>query len=82
VTLSNINIGIKFAKDFANDTREVFKDTRLKAKLSGKMLAHFLSAENSIFKGQSVSLVGFSLGTQVIKSTLNRLAKLGKTDLI
>jgi hypothetical protein len=51
VTLSNINISIKFAKDFANDTRDVFKSTRIKAKLTGKMLAHFLASESSVFRG-------------------------------
>jgi type IV secretory pathway VirJ component len=47
------------------------------------MLAHFLaSSKNDLFNAKSISLIGYSLGTQVIKSCINRLSKLEKTDLI
>lgn len=49
------------------------------------MLAHFLASQegdNAIFNAKSISLMGYSLGSQVMKSTLNRLAKLNRTDLI
>ncbi len=34
------------------------------------------------FTNQTVSLLGFSLGTQVIKSCMKTLAKLGASDII
>ena len=49
--------------------------------MSGKLLAHFLM-RNESFRGQTVTLVGFSLGTQVCKSCVNRLAKLNCNDLV
>ncbi len=54
---------------------ELFKKARNNAKLTGKVLGHFL-AQNALFDSQSISLIGFSLGSQVIKSCLNTLAKL------
>ena len=72
----------KFSKDFANETSSVFKSTRLKAKLTGKLLGHFLASDSGTFKGQSISLIGYSLGSQVLKSTMRRLEKLGRYDLI
>ena len=51
-------------------------------KITGKILAHFLSEHSDTFQGQSVSLVGYSLGCQVLKSTLNRLNKLNVRNLV
>jgi hypothetical protein len=31
--------------------------------MSGKMLAHFLASQNDLFKGQSVTVMGYSLGS-------------------
>ena len=48
-------------------------------------MAHFLaleSGQSSLFQDQTFSLIGFSLGSQVCKSTVNRLHKLGKDGLI
>lgn len=57
--------------------------------MSGKVLAHFLSAastckdEGSLFQGCTFSLFGFSLGSQIAKSCINRLQKIGnQEDLI
>jgi uncharacterized protein (DUF2336 family) len=83
VTTSNISSAFKFVDQCADDLRDAFIHTRYKAKLTGKMLAHFLaSRENKLFNAKSISLIGYSLGTQVIKSCVNRLSKLDKTDLI
>lgn len=72
---------IKSLANFAADTwyggYESFKEARFNAKMSGKLLAHFLASHNDTFQGHSVTLVGFSLGSQVSKSCVNRLAKLG-----
>lgn len=54
----------------------------MNAKITGKMLAHFLASKNDIFNNQTVTILGFSLGTQVSKSCMNRLSKLGKGDMI
>jgi len=35
----------KFSKNFASVAIDVFKNTRFKAKLTGKLLAHFLASE-------------------------------------
>lgn len=50
--------------------------------MSGKLLAHYLASENPAFTGQSISIIGFSLGCQVTISLINRLEKLGRNDLI
>lgn len=50
--------------------------------MSGKLLAHFLASDNSIFCNHSVTLIGFSLGSQVSKSCVNRLAQLKRSDII
>ena len=46
------------------------------------MLAHYLASENPTFSGHSISIVGFSLGCQVTISLINRLAKIGHSNLI
>jgi hypothetical protein len=50
--------------------------------MSGKLLAYYLANENSVLKNHTVSLVGFSLGCQVIKSCINRLYKLNQHSLV
>ena len=75
----------KFIGETLNDGTETFKQARSNAKVTGKLLAHFLALENgqsSLFRDQTFSLIGFSLGSQVCKSTVNRLHKLGKDGLI
>ena len=64
------------------DGVETFKTARNNAKVTGKMIAHFLASKGHIFGNQTVSLMGFSLGSQVCKSTINRLSKLGINDLV
>lgn len=60
---------------------DVFKAGKTNAKLAGKLLAHAL-AIGFPFPTQSVSLVGFSLGTQVIKSCLKELHAVGASHVI
>jgi hypothetical protein len=45
ISTSGISSMYKFSKDFASRTMEVFKSTRIKAKLTGKLLAHYLAAD-------------------------------------
>ena len=59
----------------------VFKDSKANAKLAG-MLLGFALALREPFRSQSVSLVGFSLGCQVIKSCLKTLRFLGAFDVV
>ena len=85
ISAKNISAAYKFSKELALATKEVFCSTRQTARMSGKMLAHYLASafyDNDMLKGQTVSLIGFSLGSQVIKSCLNRLFKIRKFDLI
>lgn len=51
-----------FSKDFLKIGTEAFKETHLKAKVTGKLLGHYFASEISIFQGRSVSLIGYSLG--------------------
>ena len=53
-----------------------FKDSMKNSKSSGKLLAHALYMQYP-FVNKSISLIGFSLGTQVIWSWLEELEKLG-----
>ena len=70
----------------AKEGVDAFKTARSNAKTTGKMLAHFLASDrnlpDNILGDQTFSLVGFSLGSQVVKSTINRLSKLGQPALI
>lgn len=59
----------------------VFKDSKANAKLAGVLLGCTLALREP-FRSQSVSLVGFSLGCQVIKSCLKTLLFLGALDVI
>ena len=54
------------------DYKDIFVQSINTAKLSGKLLAHALMLQFP-FVNQSISLVGFSLGTQVIYSCLEEL---------
>lgn len=60
---------------------DVFKYAKTNAKMTGKLLAYTL-AIGYPFPTQSVSLVGFSLGNQVIKTCLKELSKLQATHII
>jgi hypothetical protein len=72
-----------FSKDLYKEGIGTFKSARENAKMTGKLLAHFLVASrHEVFGDHTFSLLGFSLGSQVVKSTVNRLSKLGATDLI
>ena len=51
------------------------------AKLTGKLVAIALVLGKP-FATQSVSLIGFSLGTEVVKSCLKTLYNLGANDLV
>ena len=75
----------KFIGDSVSNGAETFKVARENAKITGKLLAHFLALDRDhspIFGDQTFSLMGFSLGGQVCKSAINRLNKLGKNKLI
>jgi hypothetical protein len=50
--------------------------------MAGKMLAHFLQSGTVFDEHHTFSIMGFSLGSQVAKSCINRLHKLGRTDSI
>ena len=82
LSASGISSLYKFSKDFIVHGFEEFKSANYRAKATGKMLAHFLASDKSELRGKSISFVGFSLGSQVTKSTLNRLYKLGRCDLV
>ena len=56
---------------------DAFKDNIAKAKVTGVLLAKYIN--ENIMKNASISLLGFSLGTQVIYSCLKELARLGRT---
>ena len=52
--------------------KEIFDKTVESAQISGVLLAHSLMLQFP-FRGKSISLIGFSLGTQVIYSCLEEL---------
>jgi hypothetical protein len=52
--------------------QKMFTDSMKNAKCAGRILAHSLMIQFP-FRNQSISLIGFSLGTQVIKSWLKEL---------
>ena len=58
-----------------------FNEAIENAKLTGRLVAIALVLGYP-FNSQTVSLIGFSLGSQVIKSCLSTLHKLGATDII
>ena len=75
--LDVLSVGMSLSNVFLGS----FKDSKSKAKTSGKLLGLTLALRLP-FVSQSISLIGFSLGTQVIKSCLKTLHVLGATDLI
>ena len=60
---------------------ELFTKAIKNARITGKLVALSLALGHP-FSTQTVSLLGFSLGTQVIKSCLKTLALLGASDII
>ena len=64
-----------------SDVIRLFKKSKKNAQTAGKLLACALALREP-FRSQSVSLVGFSLGCQVIKSCLKTLLILDATDVI
>lgn len=78
-------LGYRVLKDILYPAAEkyifYFKDAIDKAKLTGRLVAISL-ALGFPFSTQTISMVGFSLGTQVIKSCLSTLHKLGAHDII
>ncbi len=65
----------------ALQVKDLFKLAIKNARLTGKLVALSLVLGYP-FSTQTFSLLGFSLGTQVIKSCLKTLTKLGASDLI
>ena len=57
------------------DPAQSFIDSSHKASLSGKILAHIL-ASKLFFKNQTITLVGFSLGTHVTKHCIKKMYEL------
>ena len=77
---NNININNNSNKDIPTplgkfDPGKSFIDSSNKASLSGKILAHIL-ASKLFFKNQSITLVGFSLGTHVAKHCIKQMYEL------
>lgn len=66
VVSTAVSLGISIIQKFINAIDH--------AKASGKLLAHSLMLQYP-FRGKSISLIGFSLGTQVIYSCLEELRK-------
>jgi hypothetical protein len=58
-----------------------FNDAIKQAKLTGRLVAISL-ALGFPFTTQTISMIGYSLGTQVVKSCLSTLHKLGAHDII
>ena len=77
-----INKAISLVQGATKEGVSVFKHARGNAKAAGKMLAHFLISGLVFDQNHTFSVMGFSLGSQVAKSCVNRLHKLGKTNTI
>lgn len=60
---------------------DVFVEAQRKADISGKMLGCALALKYP-FRDHTISITGFSLGTQVVKSCLETLHKVGSRDII
>jgi len=71
----------KMLQPFVTEIDKLFNKAKQNAKLTGKMVGIAL-ALGYPFKLQTISLIGFSLGTQVIKSCLRTLDKIGVHDII
>jgi len=86
VRTAKIITGILTAKNIAYDSFSkpidtLFNQAIKNARLTGKLVAVAL-ALGYPFSTQTVSLLGFSLGTQVIKSCLKTLRLLGADDIV
>ena len=66
---------------FVEEIDALFNKAKKNAKLTGKMVGIMLALGHP-FRSGCVSLIGFSLGTQVIKSCLKTLHKIGADNLI
>mmetsp|Transcript_32021 Transcript_32021/g.23181 ORF Transcript_32021/g.23181 Transcript_32021/m.23181 type:complete len:97 (-) Transcript_32021:388-678(-) len=71
----------EFAKGFTENGVKIFKETRNVSKLTGKIIAHALAGKY-VFGNHTITLVGFSLGSQIAKSLVNRLYKLNSLNLV
>ena len=67
--------GLAIAANVAIEVSDFFKQSKRNAKTAGALLACSLALREP-FRSQSVTLVGFSLGCQVIKSCLKTLNEL------
>ena len=72
---------LKVMKDVYNEILNSWNNTYEEARVAGKNLAHYL-ANAYLFKGYSISLVGFSLGTLVIMTCIWELEKMNRNDII
>ena len=80
-TCEDIN-GKKIENPLDNfDPAKSFIDSSHKAALSGQILAHIL-ASKLFFKNQTITLVGFSLGTHVTKHCIKKMYELHYKDHI
>ena len=79
---SKLSDAIKGGYAAVKEGRKTFLDTQHRARMTGKMLAHFLAGKNPIFKDCSVSLMGYSLGSAVCMSTIRRLHRMSCHDVI
>ena len=76
-----VRIGAKIVASTLFNTWSYFTDAIKKAELTGRLIGISL-ALGYPFSTQTVSLLGFSLGTQVIKTCLETLYDLGAYDII
>lgn len=74
LTIDNIKTVASAVHKTTVEGSQLFKKARENARRSGKILGHYL-AHGLNLESYSVSLIGFSLGSQVIKSCLNTLTK-------
>ena len=78
VAIGSVCIGVATGLHAAHRS---FSETKEMAKITGQLIACSL-AIGYPFYSQSVSLIGFSLGCQVIKSILKTLNELGASDIV
>jgi hypothetical protein len=75
ISVENVKTVIETVQNTGSETATMFKKARENARITGKILGHYLGL-GVHFDSFSISLIGFSLGSQVIKSCLNTIAKL------
>ena len=80
----NINSIGRFVGGSISNGAETFKSARENAKVAGKLLAYFLALgrQSPLFGDHTFTLIGFSLGGQLVKSAINRLKKLGCENIL